>query len=180
MAWSAGPDLPDPPVLGDAASIAALGAVLRRAAADVGAAVRSVIQGLDDPDPAPGSGARLNRQQRARVRDLHRRSTAVTASLDRVGQRLIDHAGDLAEAVGLAQRIIERSTAAGLSVDGPRIERVGGVHGIADPAGEAARDDALARLQRVLDTVLLDLDTRRRSLREDLAKERIEVSDPLT
>lgn len=160
MAWSTEDTRPAEPVLGDPASISALTAVLRRTAADIDRALEAL--------PTTSVG----RRHVARMRAVRTRGESVTASMGRTGHRLADHVTDLADALGLAQRIVERAESLGLRVDGPVVIRPGGVRGVADAQTEHSRTDALERLQRVLDTVLLDLDARRRELRADLNAER--------
>lgn len=164
MGWSLPEPRPADPVLGDAASIAALGAALHRAAADVRHA-------LDDLPPE-----RLAvRRDRGRLAVLHARAVPVHESMDRTGARLTEHASELADAIGLARRLVDRASEAGLHVDGPTVSRRQGVHGLADPQREAGREETLRRLQRVLDAILMDLDTERRALRGALTSEHARV-----
>lgn len=160
MPWSTPDARPAEPVLGDPASVSALAAVLRRAAGDVERALVGATQDGTD-----------SRRHAARLRALRGRGEAVTTSMERAGHLLAEHAADLADALGLARRIVERADSLGLRVDGTDVTRARGVRGLADAATEETRTVALARLQHVLDTVLLDLDTRRRELRSDLASE---------
>lgn len=160
MSWSIEDPRPAEPVLGDPASISALAAVLRRTAAEVERTLARL----------PENGDR-SRRHAARLRALRAQGAEVTASMERTGDRLAEHAADLADALGLAHRIVDRADSLGLLVDGPAVTRARGVHGVADEESEQTRTEALRRLQRVLDTVLLDLDTRRRELRSDLEPE---------
>jgi hypothetical protein len=160
MPWSTEDTRPAEPVLGDPASLSALAAVLRRTAADLDAALERLPL-----------GSAQERRHHRRLRALHDRGTSVTASMERTGHRLAEHAADLADALGLAQRIVQRADSLGLRVDGPLVTRPGGVRGVADAQTERSRDDAVQRLQRVLDAVLLDLDARRGVLRADLDSE---------
>ena len=161
MPWSTEAPRAADPVLGDPASVSALAAVLRRAAADLERALERL------PADSP-----RGRRHCARLRRIRAEGAAVPASLHRGGDVLGDHATDLADALGLARRLVDRAPSFGLSVDGPSVTRPRGVRGVADPAMEQRRTEAHARLQQVLDTVLDDLDTRRRTLREDLDTER--------
>lgn len=160
MPWSTPDPRPAEPVLGDPASVSALAAVLRRTAGDV---ERAFAGATED--------GTHSRRHAARLRALRGRGEAVTTSMERTGGRLAEHAADLADALGLARRIVDRAESLGLRVDGTDVVRPRGVHGLADAATEEVRTEAMARLQQVLDTVLLDLDTRRRELRADLASE---------
>ena len=160
MTWSLPEPPPAEPVLGDPASLSALGQALHRAAAEVGRC-------LDDLPPA----AVGSRRHAARVRQLHTRAAPLHESMDRAGHRVTEHASDLADAIGLARRVVDRAEACGLRVDGPTVSRGDGIHGLADPGEEGAREESRARLQRVLEAILLDLDTTRERLRLDLAQE---------
>ena len=161
MPWSTEDTRPAGPVLGDPASVAALAAVLRRVAADLDRALEAL--------PAHSS---RGRRHTARLRGLHADGAGVVASLDRAGGHLGDHATELADALGLAHRLVDRAHSLGLSVDGPVVTLPRGVQGVADSVTEQRRSADHARLQQVLDTVLADLDARRRVLREDLDTER--------
>lgn len=161
MAWSIEDTRPADPVLGDPASVAALAATLRRTAEDLQDALERLAA------QPPGS-----RRHASRLRRLHTDLGAVAASLERTGGRLAEHAIDLADARGLAHRLRDRAQGLGLRVDGPVVSRPRGVHGVADEAAETERDAALSRLQQVLDAVLIDLEARRRALREDVDSER--------
>jgi hypothetical protein len=161
MAWSTAQGGPADPVLGDPASLAALGSALQRAAAEL-----EVLLGELTPSESPRDTA--TRLHGVRLRELSTRGTAVTHAMERAGRRVSDHASELADALALARRIGERARSSGLQVDGAAVTRPTGVRGVADAAGERERAEAAARLQRVLDTVLLDLDTARRVLRDDL------------
>jgi transcription initiation factor TFIIIB Brf1 subunit/transcription initiation factor TFIIB len=160
MTWSTPDPRPAEPVLGDPASVSALAAVLRRTAGDIERALAGTTE-----------GGTQSRRHAARLRALRGRGETVTASMERTGHRLAEHAADLADALGLARRLVDRAASLGLRVDGSDVIRPRGVHGLADAATEEIRTEALARLQRVLDTVLIDLDTRRRELRADLTSE---------
>lgn len=164
MPWS----LPDPrpaePVLGDPASLGALGSAIRRAAAD-----------LEDSLAHLSAGAVSSRRHARRIKALHRDAAIVLGALQRTGPRLTQHSGELADAIGLARRLADRAQSLDLQVDGPVIAANHGVRGVADPQAEQSRTEALSRLQRVLDAILIDLDTARRRLREDLDSERTRV-----
>lgn len=165
MTWS----LPDPrpaePVLGDPASLGALGSALRRAGADLEAALSQV-----------SAEAVSSRRHATRIKALHRDAAVVVGALERAGPRLTQHSGEVADAIGLARRLTDRAESLGLQVDGPVIAANRGVRGVADQPTEQSRAEALSRLQRVLDAILIDLDTMRRRLREDLGSERARVS----
>lgn len=164
MTWS----LPDPrpadPVLGDPASLAALAATLHRAAVELDDA----LEGLRPEEVG-------SRRHAARVKALRARAVPLRESMDRAARLLGDHASELADALGLARRLVDRAESAGLVVDGPAVSRGRGVQGVADAAAEATREEALTRLQRVLDAILIDLDTARRGLRRELADEHTTV-----
>lgn len=161
MAWS----IPDPgpaaPVLGDPASLSALALSLRRSAGEIDRAVT-------DLDPSTIT----SRRHATRVRAVTRDAASLSASMHRCADALADHASELADAVGLAARVVDRARAAGLVVDGPTITRGPGVRGVADPDSESSSAETLRRLQQVLSAILLDLDTARRRLRDELAAER--------
>lgn len=161
MTWS----LPDPspaePVLGDPASLAALGSALRRAATSLADSLSQVHEA------DVGS-----RRHAARIKALRRDAGLVIAALQRTGPRLSEHSSELADAIALARRVRDRAESVGLQVDGPVISASRGVRGVADAQTEQSRTEALVRLQRVLDAILLDLDSARRALREDLDGER--------
>lgn len=161
MPWSTQDPRVADPVLGDPASVSVLAAVLRRTAENL----ERALQGL------PADATRTRRHS-ARLRALREGGSVLASSLERVGGRLGDHATDLADALGLAHRLVDRAQSLGLSVDGPVVARPRGVQGVADAATEQSRAEAQTRLQQVLDTVLDDLDTRRRDLRGELDTER--------
>lgn len=161
MPWSTEDHRPADPVLGDPASVAALAAVLRRSADDLGRALHRL----------PAGPPATSRRHTSRVRALHAKGGTVVASMERTGALLAEHAVDLAEAAGLAGRLVDRAGALGLSVDGPVVAAAHGVRGVADATTEQERAAALVRLQHVLDTILADLEARRRTLRADLMSE---------
>ena len=172
MPWSTADPRPGEPVLGDPASLAALGSALQRAAADV----RELLGALEgESRPHTGSGSARDTASRLhtrRLRDLRARGEAVTAAMDLAGRRVTEHASELADALALGRRIGERARATGLVVDGGTVAGPAGVRGVADAGTERERRESAARLQRVLDTVLLDLDTARGALRRDLEEAR--------
>lgn len=161
MAWSVPEPPPAAPVLGDPASLAALALALRRSAGEIDRAV-------EDLDLTTIT----SRHHRSRARTVVRDVSALTAAMSRSAAALSDHAGELADAIGLSTRLVDRARATGLVVDGPTISRATGVQGVADPQSESNRAEALRRLQPVLDAILLDLDTARRRLRTELERER--------
>ena len=165
MPWSTEDTRPDDPVLGDPASLAALGSALQRAAADLG----ELLEELGSSGPARGTSSRLHT---GRLRELRSRGETVAAAMEVAGRRVNDHASELADALALARRITERARSGGLLVDGGTVATPAGVRGVADAAAERGRTEAAARLQRVLDTVLLDLDSARGVLRRDLEEAR--------
>lgn len=161
MTWSLPEPSPAEPVLGDPASLAALGSALRRAATD-----------LEDALGRLSAQDVTSRRHATRIKALHRDAAAVIGALQRTGPRLTEHASELADAIGLARRLSDRAESFGLQVDGPVVAASRGVRGVADAQTEQSRTEALGRLQRVLEAILLDLDTARRRLREDLDGER--------
>lgn len=169
MTWSTAQPRRAEPVLGDPASLSSLAATLLRISRDLDDAVAAVTDPLT---PSLTGEGIPTRRYAGRLRALRERGRAVSASLDQTGQRLADHAVVLADAHGLARRIAERAESHGLTVDGTRVVRPAGVQGLADADAEAARAEVLARLQRVLDAVLLDLDARRAELRAAVTMER--------
>ena len=158
MPWSTEDPRPADPVLGDPASVAALAAVLHRCAADLRLALHRL----------PPASVGTSRRHASRVRALHAQARTVITSMERAGELLAEHAVVLAEATGLGRRLVDRAGALGLSVDGPVVARSRGVRGVADATTEQDRAAALERLQHVLDTILADLEVRRRELRADL------------
>lgn len=172
MPWSTEDTRPADPVLGDPASLAALGSALQRAAADLGTLLRE-LEGEPRPHTSSGAGRdTTSRLHTSRLRELRARGESVTTAMEIVGRRVSEHASEVADALALARRISERALASGLVVDGGTVTRPAGVRGVADAGAERDRGEAAARLQRVLDTVLLDLDTARRMLRRDLDEAR--------
>lgn len=165
MPWSTADPRPGEPVLGDPASLAALGSALQRAAADLG----ELLEELGSSGSARDTASRLHTR---RLRDLRARGEAVTSAMDLAGRRVTEHASELADALALGRRIGERARATGLVVDGGTVAGPAGVRGVADAGTEHERRESAARLQRVLDTVLLDLDTARGALRRDLEEAR--------
>ncbi|KAB7741842.1 hypothetical protein GA707_16635 [Nostocoides sp. F2B08] len=172
MPWSTADARPAEPVLGDPASLAALGSALQRAAAEL----RELLGALEgESRPHTGSGSTRDTTARlhgTRLRELRVRGDALTAAMDLAGRRVTEHASELGDALALARRIGERARATGLVVDGGTVIGPAGVRGVADAGAERERRESAARLQRVLDTVLLDLDTARRALRRDLEEAR--------
>jgi hypothetical protein len=165
MPWSTEDTRPADPVLGDPASLAALGSALQRAAADLGVLLGELTLSGSPRDTT-------TRLHATRLRELRARGDAATGAMELAGRRVTDHASELADALALARRIGERARESGLVVDAGSVSRTAGVRGVADAAAERDRAAAAARLQRVLDAVLLDLDTARRGLRRDLATAR--------
>ena len=161
MVWGVPEPSPAAPVLGDPASLSALALALRHGAAQI-------EQAVVDLDPSSVA----SRRHATRVRAVAREASALTGSMSRSANLLADHAGELADAVGLAARVVDRARSAGLVVDGPTIHPASGVRGVVDAEAESSRAETMRRLQQVLSAILLDLDTARRRLRDDLATER--------
>ena len=172
MPWSTADASPAEPVLGDPASLAARGSARQRGAGDV-RDLLGAVEGGSPPHTGSGSARdTTTRLHATRLRDLRARGEALTAAMDLAGRRVTEHASELADALALARRIGERARASGLVVDGGTVIGPAGVRGVADAGAERDRRESAARLQRVLDTVLLDLDTSRRALRRDIEEAR--------
>ncbi|MDO5502666.1 MAG: hypothetical protein Q4G67_05770 [Actinomycetia bacterium] len=157
MTWSPQPERAAPPVLGDPASIAALSASMHRVARLIAGAVEAV-------EPLTGP----QRRQGGELREITREAARLVAEVERGAEALSEHGADLADSLGLAHRIVDRAAPLGLRVDGTVVQPAAGVLGVADAGAEETREQHRRRLQRVLDTVLIELDASRRAVQRRL------------
>lgn len=143
------------PLLGDPASMSALGATLRRTALQLLTDGERVDLALEDASPG-WSGPTAVRTRR-RVALLGSSTREVAAALDDCGRSLQDAATDLAASLARLRELEEEARAAGLEVRDGSVERAWGITGVADAGsevdGDRLREGLQARVQQSVATL---------------------------
>ncbi|KGN32318.1 hypothetical protein N802_18310 [Knoellia sinensis KCTC 19936] len=155
------------PVPGDPGSLAAAGAVARRAGRDLVAARKRSATAYTSLKAVWGTSTSV------RTRKEGTRSLAALAEgarhADAVGAVLQGYAVELSELQTRARRLVESVAAAGLTVEGERIGLGWGVTGEADAAAAREREGVRAALQQELDALLAQHRRRRDRLLAEVA-----------
>lgn len=152
---------------GDPASVSALAAALRRAAARLAGDGLSVRERLREDAPER-SGPRLA-QTRQDVDAVMAGSARVAEVLDSTGRRLQSGATDLAATITTLRRLEEEAATLGLEVRDGTVRERWGIIGVADPAAARADEENRHRVQERLHIGLADLGRRRAALARDCA-----------
>lgn len=155
-------------LLGDPASISALGASLRRIAVRLTADTAGVESAATDA----GEGWRGPRavHLRRRVDTATEQSRVVASVLDATGRTLQTAATDLSEAISRLREIEDAAAALGLEVREGSVTRGWGITGVADPATERGEHEQRERLQERLHQTVTALGQQRGRLARELAR----------
>ena len=153
------------PLLGDPASVSALGATLRRTALELTAHADRVRATLDDASPGwTGPRAVATRQ---RVDRVAASAAASAATLDECARSLQQSAAELAATTAGLRALEEEAAAAGLQVRDGTVHRAWGITGVADAGGEAAGADRREELQGRVHQLVAGLGSDRARLAAD-------------
>ncbi|WP_338748257.1 hypothetical protein [Janibacter alittae] len=156
------------PLLGDPASMSALGASLRRTAGHLaadGEALAGAVTGATPGWPGPRS-VRLRR----RTSTTAEQTTAVASALDEVGRSLQTAATDLAAAIARLRELEDAAATMGLEVREGAVTRGWGITGVADAAAAREEDGRRHRLQEQVHQTITALGRHRARLAKDLAR----------
>ena len=156
------------PLLGDPASMSALGAALRRTALVLAADGERLAGGLEDA--APGWTGPRSVQLRRRAGTVATQTRSVASTLDQVGRSLQTAATELAEAVAHLRELEDAAAALGLEVREGMVTRGWGITGVADPAAVHDEDRQRERLQERVHLAVTTLGRRRARLAEELSR----------
>ncbi len=156
------------PLLGDPASMSALGASLRRTALTLLADGERVTAALEDA--AAGWRGPRSVQMRRRAGTVATQTRSVATTLDDVGRSLQSAATDLAEAVSHLRELEDAASALGLEVREGTVTRGWGITGVADAATLHDEERQRERLQERVHQAVTTLGRRRARLAEDLAR----------
>lgn len=156
------------PLLGDPASMSALGATLRRTAVQLAADGERVTSGVEDAS----TGWRGPRAVglRRRTSTAAAQTGVVAHALDDVGRSLQAAASDLATAIAHLRELEEAASAQGLELREGAVTKGWGITGVADATALHAEDRERQRLQERVHQAVTTLGRRRARLAEDLAR----------
>lgn len=144
------------PLLGDPASMSALGATLRRTALALAADGERLTSGLEAA--APGWTGPRSVHLRRRAGTVATQTRSVAATLDQVGRSLQTAATELAQVPD------------GLEVREGMVTRGWGITGVADPATVHDEDRQRERLQERVHLAVTTLGRRRARLADELSR----------
>lgn len=156
------------PLLGDPASMSALGASLRRTAVLLAADGERLTTNLDDA--TPGWTGPRGTALRRRTGTVATQTRSVASTLDDVGRSLQAAATDLAVAVGHLRELEDAARALGLEVREGTVTKGWGITGVADPTALHDEDRQRERLQERVHQAVTTLGRRRARLAEDLTR----------
>lgn len=156
------------PLLGDPASISALGASLRRTAVRLSADGEDLASAL--ADATPGWRGPRSVQLRQRAATTAEQTNAVASALDEVGRSLQGAAADLSTAIASLRELEDAAAALGLEVREGAVTKGWGITGVADPAAVRVEDDRRERLQERVHQSVTTLGRHRARLTKDLAR----------
>lgn len=154
------------PLLGDPASMSALGATLRRTAVRLFADGEGLTADLEDASPG-WRGPRAI-ELRRRTATAAEQTGAIAAALDDIGRALQAAATDLASAIAHLRELEDAATAVGLEVREGAVTRGWGITGIADAVVLHDEDRQRERLQERVHQAVTTLGRRRARLTGDL------------
>lgn len=158
------------PLLGDPASMSALGASLRRAAAHLGGDGEDLSSAL--AQASPGWRGPRSVQLRRRTSTAAEQTTAVASALDEVGRSLQAAATDLSTAIARLRELEDAAAALGLEVREGAVTKGWGITGLADAATLRDEDERRERLQERVHQTVTTLGRHRARLATDLARAR--------
>lgn len=156
------------PLLGDPASMSALGASLRRTAVLLAADGEQLTATLDDA--APGWSGPRSVALRRRTGTVATQTRSLASTLDDVGRSLQAAATDLAAAIGRLRELEDAARAVGLEVREGTVTRGWGITGVADPAALHDEDRHREQLQERVHQAVTTLGRRRARLVDDLTR----------
>lgn len=155
-------------LLGDPASMSALGAALRRHAVQLAADGERLSSGLDAASPG-WRGPRATGTRR-RASTVAAQTRTIAASLDEVGRALQEAATDLAATIAHLRELEDAASALGLEVREGAVTKGWGITGVADAAAVHDEDRCRQRLQERVHQAVTTLGRRRAHLGEELAR----------
>lgn len=158
------------PLLGDPASMSALGASLRRTAVRLGADGQALTTAL--ADASPGWSGPRSVQVRRRAATVAEQTTAVADALDEVGRSLQSTATHLSAAIARLRELEDAAAAMGLEVREGAVTKGWGITGIADAVALRDEDERRARLQERIHQTVTVLGRHRARLASDLTRAR--------
>lgn len=155
-------------LLGDPASMSALGAALRRHAVQLAADGEGLAAALDDA--TPGWSGRRATEIRRRAGTASVQTRSIAGSLDEVGRALQAAATDLADAIGHLRELEDAATALGLEVREGAVTQRWGITGVAEAATVEDEDRRRRRLQERVHQAVTTLGRRRARLGDELVR----------
>lgn len=156
------------PLLGDPASMSALGASLRRAAVLLSADGERLTAAVDDASPGWRGPRALELRRRATTTAEQAREVAV--ALDGAGRALQVASTDLAAAIAHLRELEETASARGLEVRDGTVSKGWGITGVADPGALHDEDLERVRLQERVHQAVTTLGRRRARLSSELTR----------
>ncbi len=153
-------------LLGDPASMSALGARLRRTAAHLATDGEALSSAL--AEASPGWRGPRSVQLRRRTSTATEQVVAVAAALDEVGRSLQTAATELSTAIARLRELETAAAALGLEVREGAVTRGWGITGVADPAAQRDADEGRDRLQERVHQTVTTLGRHRARLAKDL------------
>lgn len=156
------------PLLGDPASMSALGASLRRTAVLLAADGERLAAGLDRA--APGWRGPRSVELRRRTGVTAAQTRAIASALDDAGRSLQTAATDLAAAIAHLRELEGAAAAMGLEVREGAVTKGWGITGVADADALQDEDRQRTRLQERVHQAVTTLGRRRARLTDDLTR----------
>lgn len=156
------------PLLGDPASMSALGATLRRTAVHLTADAEDLAGALSDAS-AGWRGPR-SVQLRRRASTAAEQTATTASALDEVGRSLQATATDLSTAIARLRELEDAAAAMGLQVREGAVTKGWGITGLADPAAVRDEDERRHRLQKQVHQTVTTLGRHRARLATDLTR----------
>lgn len=156
------------PLLGDPASMSALGARLRRTAAHLTTDGEDLSSAL--AEVSPGWRGPRSVQLRRRTSIATEQAGLVASALDEVGRSLQTAATDLSTAIARLRELEAAAAALGLEVREGAVTRGWGITGVADAATLRDADDRRDRLQERVHQTVTTLGRHRARLVKDFAR----------
>ena len=156
------------PLLGDPASMSALGASLRRAAVVLSADGERLTTAVDDASPG-WRGPRAV-ELRRRTTTTAEQTRAIAGALDDAGRALQVAATDLAAAIAHLRELEDTASALGLEVRDGTVTKGWGITGVADPEVLHDADRQQVRLQERVHRAVTTLGRRRARLAGELTR----------
>lgn len=156
------------PLLGDPASMSALGASLRRTAVELAADGEALATAT--ADAAPGWRGPRAISLRQRLDTTATQTSAIATALDDAGRSLQTAATDLASAIAHLRELEDVAAAIGLEVREGAVTKGWGITGVADAAAEQDEDRQRERLQERVHQAVTTLGRHRARLTGELTR----------